>query len=146
MMIYLSALVTLFSWVVKALNMSVFLQDVFGPMPTDWLFPDRSRLAKVVESWVKEGGGVAALRRSPPRSQTVAAPPPRQQQQDWEEARRKAEATNYVRTYIAHGACWCLLAFTCWRELLQAAPRPLHRAAGSRCPTAQRCAVGRPSR
>ena len=35
-------------------------------MPTDWLFPDRSRLAKVVESWVKEGGGVAALRHSPP--------------------------------------------------------------------------------
>ena len=62
----LSALVTLFSWVVKALNMSgFFYQDVFGPMPTDWLFPDRSRLAKVVESWVKEGGGVAALRHSP---------------------------------------------------------------------------------
>ena len=49
-------------------QLGFFLQDVFGPMPTDWLFPDRSRLAKVVESWVKEGSGVAALRRSPPRS------------------------------------------------------------------------------
>ena len=149
----LSALVTLFSWVVKALNMSgFFYQDVFGPMPTDWLFPDRSRLAKVVESWVKEGGGVAALRRSPPRSAAGRRRLPRRRAAAAAAGLRRGEAQgggHELCTYVHRIrsvlvlACPYLLARA---AACCAAPRPLRRAAASRCPTAQRCAVGRPSR
>ena len=96
--------------------MSVFLQDVFGPMPTDWLFPDRSRLAKVVESWVKEGGGVAALRRSPPRSATGRRRLPRRRRgssrTEKRRGARRRPRTMYVRTSLTErvGACLPLLA------------------------------------
>ena len=108
--------------------MSVFLQDVFGPMPTDWLFPDRSRLAKVVESWVKEGGGVAALRRSPPRSAAGRRRLPRRRRgssrTEKRRGARRRPRTMYVRTSLMErvGACLPLLAGASCCRLRRAAP------------------------
>ena len=110
-------------------QLGFFLQDVFGPMPTDWLFPDRSRLAKVVESWVKEGGGVAALRRSPPRSAAGRRRLPRRRRggssrTEKRRGARRRPRTMYVRTSHTErvGACLPLLAGASCCLLRRAAP------------------------